>query len=33
MLLDKLRVNGKGASPLYDFLKVSSGDTSKIPWK
>ncbi len=28
MLMDKIDVNGANASPVYNFLKVASGDTS-----
>ena len=31
-VLDKANVNGRGATPLFDFLKVASGNTDKIPW-
>jgi glutathione peroxidase-family protein len=30
--MDKIKVNGGGASPVYDFLKVAAGDTSPILW-
>lgn len=30
--MDKVNVNGSGASPVYQFLKVASGDTSAIGW-
>lgn len=32
MLMDKVRVNGSGASPVFQFLKVASGDTGPIGW-
>ena len=32
LLMDKIDVNGSGASPVYKFLKVASGDTSPIAW-
>ena len=32
-LMDKIKVNGSDASPVYNFLKVASGDTSPIAWK
>lgn len=31
-VLDKCSVNGKQASEVYDFLKVSSGDMKPIEW-
>lgn len=32
ILMDKIKVNGSSASPVFDFLKVASGDTSLIGW-
>jgi hypothetical protein len=32
VILQKGNCNGRRALPLYDFLKVSSGDTRKIAW-
>ena len=32
LLMDKIKVNGNGASPVWQFLKVASGDTSMIKW-
>lgn len=32
LLMDKIKVNGSDASPVYNFLKVASGDTSPIAW-
>lgn len=32
MLMDKVKVNGSSSSPVFDFLKVASGDTSLISW-
>lgn len=32
VLMDKVLVNGKRASPVFNFLKVASGDTTPIPW-
>lgn len=31
-VMDKCSVNGKDASEVYDFLKVSSGNTKPIEW-
>lgn len=30
--MDKVNVNGSKASPVYNYLKVASGDTSAIGW-
>ncbi len=30
--MDKIKVNGSDASPVFQFLKVASGDTSLITW-
>lgn len=30
--MDKVKVNGRGACPVYNFLKHSSGDLHPIPW-
>ena len=30
--MDKVNVNGRDASPVFDFLKVGSGDTGLIGW-
>ena len=30
--MDKVNVNGNNASPVFQFLKVASGDTSLIGW-
>jgi glutathione peroxidase len=30
--MDKINVNGKTASPVFDFLKVGANDTSLIGW-
>lgn len=30
--MDKVNVNGSNASPVFQFLKVASGDTSLIGW-
>ncbi|KAL4537204.1 hypothetical protein Ndes2437B_g08352 [Nannochloris sp. 'desiccata'] len=32
ILMDKINVNGKNASPVFDFLKVGANDTSLIGW-
>lgn len=32
LLMDKVEVNGGAASPVFQFLKVASGDTSFIGW-
>lgn len=32
LLMDKINVNGGDASPVFNFLKVASGDTSPIMW-
>jgi glutathione peroxidase len=32
MLMDKINVNGKDASPVYNYLKVQSGKTGSIKW-
>lgn len=32
MLMDKIKVNGSSSSPVFNFLKVASGDTSLIGW-
>lgn len=32
LLMDKINVNGSEASPVYNFLKLASGDTSPILW-
>ena len=32
MLMDKINVNGSKASPVFQFLKVGSGDTGLITW-
>lgn len=32
MLMDKVKVNGSSSSPVFDYLKVASGDTSLIGW-
>lgn len=32
ILMDKIKVNGSGASPVFQYLKVASGDTSLISW-
>ncbi|KXZ53559.1 hypothetical protein GPECTOR_6g475 [Gonium pectorale] len=32
LLMDKIDVNGANASPVYQYLKVASGDTSDIGW-
>ena len=31
-ILQKGKVNGRGALPLYNFVKVSSGDTRLVQW-
>lgn len=33
LLMDKIKVNGSEASPVYNYLKTASGDTSPIMWK
>jgi len=30
--MDKIAVNGKNASPVFEFLKVGANDTSLIGW-
>ncbi|PRW39381.1 Cation efflux system related [Chlorella sorokiniana] len=32
LLMDKVKVNGAAASPVFQFLKVASGDTGPIMW-
>jgi glutathione peroxidase len=32
MLMDKVKVNGAHASPVFQFLKVASGDESLVAW-
>lgn len=32
LLMDKIKVNGRSASPVFQYLKVASGDTSIITW-
>lgn len=32
LLMDKVRVNGEGSSPAYDFMKLASNDASPISW-
>ena len=32
ILMDKVKVNGSDASPVFQFLKVASGDTSLVSW-
>jgi glutathione peroxidase len=32
MLMDKVKVNGSEASPVFQYLKVASGDSSLIGW-
>ena len=32
VLMDKINVNGSKASPVFQYLKVASGDTSIISW-
>ena len=32
LLMDKVKVNGSGASPVFDYLKVASRDTSLVSW-
>lgn len=32
LMMDKVKVNGSSSSPVFDFLKVASGDTSLIGW-
>ncbi|PNH07269.1 Glutathione peroxidase 1, mitochondrial [Tetrabaena socialis] len=32
LLMDKVDVNGPNMSPVYQYLKVASGDTSDIGW-
>lgn len=32
LLMDKIKVNGSGTSPVFQFLKVASGDTGIITW-
>jgi glutathione peroxidase-family protein len=32
LLMDKVKVNGSKASPVFEFLKVHSGDSSFISW-
>lgn len=30
--MDKINVNGSKASPVYQYLKVASGDKTPIGW-
>lgn len=30
--MDKIKVNGGDSSPVYQYLKVASGDTGLITW-
>jgi len=32
LLMDKINVNGSEASPVFQYLKVASHDTSFISW-
>lgn len=32
LLMNKINVNGKDSSPVFQFLKVASGDTGVITW-
>ena len=32
LLMDKIKVNGGEASPVFNYLKVASGDTGLISW-
>ena len=32
LLMDKIKVNGSSASPVFQYLKVASGDTGLISW-
>lgn len=32
LLMDKVKVNGSGSSPVFQFLKVASGETGPILW-
>lgn len=32
VVTDKVAVNGRGSSPVINFLKVASGNTDPIPW-
>ena len=32
LLMDKVKVNGNDASPVFEYLKVASGDTGLISW-
>jgi len=32
LLMDKIKVNGSKASPVFQYLKVASKDTSLIYW-
>jgi glutathione peroxidase len=32
ILMDKINVNGKNSSPVFDYLKVGANDTSLIGW-
>lgn len=32
LLMDKIKVNGSHASPVFNYLKVASGDTGLIAW-
>ena len=31
-VFDKVEVNGPAASPVYNFVKASSGDVSDVEW-
>lgn len=32
MLMEKVKVNGKDSSPVFQYLKVASGDTGPCTW-
>lgn len=32
LMMDKVNVNGKQASDIYNFLKVQSGETGAVKW-
>lgn len=33
IIMEKVNVNGRHASPVWNFLKRASGDLKPIPWK
>jgi glutathione peroxidase-family protein len=30
--MDKVMINGRKASPVFDYLKMATGNHARIPW-